>query len=140
MSDASRVAIVTGAAGGIGRALVEGLLSAGIRVAAVDRTADGLAAIASSAGARGKETALLTIEADLATDAAPGDIVGRTRGHFGKIDILVNNAGVGQATLRAQNWQQPIPSGRCVPTSGASSSRCTRRRRWPWPAPSCRTW
>jgi len=108
MSDASRVAIVTGAAGGIGRALVEGLLSAGIRVAAVDRTADGLAAIASSAGARGKETALLTIEADLATDAAPGDIVGRTRGHFGKIDILVNNAGVGQATLRAQNWQQPI--------------------------------
>jgi NAD(P)-dependent dehydrogenase (short-subunit alcohol dehydrogenase family) len=108
MSDTSRVAIVTGAAGGIGRALVEALLSAGIRVAAVDRTADGLAVIAASAAARGKESALLTIEADLATDAAPGDIVGRTRGHFGKIDILVNNAGVGQATLRTQNWQQPI--------------------------------
>src|SRR3954470_12499908 len=108
MSDTGRVAIVTGAAGGIGRALVHGLLGAGIRVAAVDRTAEGLGIVAANARQQGKETALLTIEADLASDAAPADIVGRTRGHFGKIDILVNNAGVGQATLRAQNWQQPI--------------------------------
>src|SRR5947209_19664050 len=36
MSDTQRAAIVTGAAGGIGRALVKGLLGAGIRVAAVD--------------------------------------------------------------------------------------------------------
>ena len=35
MSDLRRVAIVTGAAGGIGRALVSGLLGAGVRVAAV---------------------------------------------------------------------------------------------------------
>ena len=108
MSDAGRVAILPGAAGGIGRELVKGLLGAGIRVAAVDRTAEGLAAVAASAQAQGKDAALLTIEADLASDAAPAEIVGRARGHFGKIDILVNNAGVGQATLRAANWQQPI--------------------------------
>lgn len=108
MSDAGRVAIVTGAAGGIGRELVKGLLGAGIRVAAVDRTAEGLAAVAMSAQAQGKDAALLTIEADLAADRAPAEIVGRVRSHFGKIDILVNNAGVGQATLRAGNWQQPI--------------------------------
>ena len=42
MSDGQRTAIVTGAAGGIGRALVGGLLDAGIRVTATDRTADGL--------------------------------------------------------------------------------------------------
>ena len=41
MSDTQRVAIVTGAAGGIGRALVKGLLGAGLRVAAVDLTAGG---------------------------------------------------------------------------------------------------
>jgi NAD(P)-dependent dehydrogenase (short-subunit alcohol dehydrogenase family) len=108
MSDTGRVAIVTGAAGGIGRAFVKGLLGAGIRVAAVDRTAEGLAAVAGNAREQGSEAALLTIEADLAGDAAPAEIVGKARGHFGKIDILVNNAGVGQATLRAENWQQPI--------------------------------
>src|SRR5712692_1406583 len=105
MSEAQRTAIVTGAAGGIGRALVKGLLGAGIRVAAVDRTAEGLAALAREAGGAG---ALLTIEADLSRDTAAADIVARARDRFGKIDILVNNAGIGQATLRAANWQRPI--------------------------------
>src|SRR5260221_8807955 len=98
MSDTGRVAIVTGAAGGIGRALVKGLLGAGIRVAAVDRTADGLAALSADAGTTGREGgALMTIEADLSRDAAAADIVARARGHFGTVDILVNNAGIGQA-------------------------------------------
>jgi len=105
MSETERVAIVTGAAGGIGRALVKGLLGAGVRVAAVDLTAGGLAALAREAGGEG---ALLTIAADLTRDAAAADIVARTRERFGKIDILVNNAGIGQATLRAENWQRPI--------------------------------
>jgi NAD(P)-dependent dehydrogenase (short-subunit alcohol dehydrogenase family) len=108
MSGIERVAIVTGAAGGIGRALVKGLLGAGIRVAAVDRTAEGLAAVAAMAREAGQEAAFLTIEADLGSDEAAADIVGRTRGHFGKIDILVNNAGIGQGSLRADNWQRPI--------------------------------
>jgi NAD(P)-dependent dehydrogenase (short-subunit alcohol dehydrogenase family) len=108
MSDTQRVAIVTGAAGGIGRALVGGLLGNGLRVAAVDRTADGLAALADSARERQQGANLLTIEADLSRDDAAADIVAKTRGRFGKIDILVNNAGVGQATLRVDNWQRPI--------------------------------
>jgi NAD(P)-dependent dehydrogenase (short-subunit alcohol dehydrogenase family) len=105
MSNIERVAIVTGAAGGIGRALVKGLLVAGVRVAAVDLIAGGLAALAREAGGEG---GLLTIAADLSRDEAAGEIVARTRDHFGKVDILVNNAGVGQATLRAENWQRPI--------------------------------
>jgi NAD(P)-dependent dehydrogenase (short-subunit alcohol dehydrogenase family) len=105
MSNIEHVAIVTGAAGGIGRALVKGLLVAGIRVAAVDLIAGGLAALAREAGGEG---GLLTIAADLSRDEAAGEIVARTRDHFGKVDILVNNAGVGQATLRAENWQRPI--------------------------------
>jgi NAD(P)-dependent dehydrogenase (short-subunit alcohol dehydrogenase family) len=108
MSESQRAAIVTGAAGGIGRALVEGLLGAGIRVAAADRTADGLAALASMARERAHDAALLTIATDLSRDAAAADIVAQARDRFGRIDILVNNAGIGQGSLRPDNWQRPI--------------------------------
>jgi NAD(P)-dependent dehydrogenase (short-subunit alcohol dehydrogenase family) len=108
MSDGQRTAIVTGAAGGIGRALVGGLLDAGIRVVASDRTADGLKALEASARERGKEGVLLTVEADLARDDAVDRIVSAARERFGVIDILVNNAGVGQATIRSDNRQHPI--------------------------------
>jgi NAD(P)-dependent dehydrogenase (short-subunit alcohol dehydrogenase family) len=108
MSAEQRTAIVTGAAGGIGRELVLGLLGGGLGVAAVDRTAAGLAELAEMARQRQRGADLLTIEADLARDEAIDEIVSRARGRFGTIDILVNNAGVGQATLRTDNWQRPI--------------------------------
>jgi NAD(P)-dependent dehydrogenase (short-subunit alcohol dehydrogenase family) len=108
MSDNQPVAIVTGAAGGIGRALVGGLLGAGVRVAAVDRTEEGLTALAGDARQRQRGANLLTIATDLSRDEAAADIVAQTRARFGKIDILVNNAGIGQATLRTDNWQRPI--------------------------------
>ena len=108
MSEKQRTAIVTGAAGGIGRAMVGGLLGAGLRVAAVDRTADGLAALAEAAGERQQGASLLTIEADLAQDESIDKIVASARARFGTIDILVNNAGVGQATLRNDNRTNPI--------------------------------
>ena len=50
----------------------------------------------------------MTIEADLSRDESIDDIVGQARRRFGAIDILVNNAGVGQATMRPDNWQQPM--------------------------------
>jgi NAD(P)-dependent dehydrogenase (short-subunit alcohol dehydrogenase family) len=108
MSDVERTAVITGAAGGIGRSLVGGLLGAGVRVAAVDRTAQGLAELAQAAQERQQGANLLTIEADLARDEAIGEIVAKAKARFGAIDILVNNAGVGQATIRADNRQNPI--------------------------------
>jgi NAD(P)-dependent dehydrogenase (short-subunit alcohol dehydrogenase family) len=108
MSETNRVAIVTGAAGGIGRALVGGLLGAGVKVAAVDRTAEGLAELAQAAQERQQGANLMTIEADLAQDESIAEIVAQARARFGTIDILVNNAGVGQATVRADNRSRPI--------------------------------
>ena len=108
MSEQSRAAIVTGAAGGIGRELVLGLLGNGLRVAAVDRIAQGLAELAHAAQQRQKGANLMTIEADLTRDEAIDDIVAKARNGFGVIGILVNNAGVGQATIRSDNRQRPI--------------------------------
>lgn len=108
MSEQRRVAIVTGAAGGIGRELVLGLLGSEISVAAVDRTAQGLAELTRAAEQRQRGANLLTINADLARDEAIEEIVSQARSRFGVIDILVNNAGVGQATIRRDNRQHPI--------------------------------
>jgi NAD(P)-dependent dehydrogenase (short-subunit alcohol dehydrogenase family) len=87
---------------------VLGLLGEGLAVAAVDRTAHGLAELAEAAQARQQGAKLMTIEADLARDEAIDEIVSKVRGHLGMIDILVNNAGVGQATMRSDNRQRPI--------------------------------
>src|ERR1700730_9966104 len=102
MSEQQRVAIVTGAAGGIGRELVVGLLGKGLKVAAVDRTAQGLSELAQAVQQRQQGAKLMTIEADFAPDESIDEIVSKARGRFGVIDILVNNAGVGQATVRSE--------------------------------------
>ncbi len=52
MSEQQRVAIVTGAAGGIGQEIVLGLLGKGLAVAATDRTAQGLADLAGASQVR----------------------------------------------------------------------------------------
>jgi len=108
MSEQQRIALVTGAAGGIGRELVLGLLGNAINVVAVDRTTQGLAELSQIVQERQQAANLLMIEADLARDEAIDGIVAKARDRFGLIDILVNNAGVGQATIRTDNRQRPI--------------------------------
>ncbi len=103
-----RVAIVTGAAGGIGRAMVRGLLAAGIRVAGVDRDRGPLEALATGAREQRKAAELLTIDTDLAVDSAIDEITRTTRARFGRIDILVNNAGIGPGAIRPDSWQRPL--------------------------------
>jgi NAD(P)-dependent dehydrogenase (short-subunit alcohol dehydrogenase family) len=108
MAENQRVAIVTGSAGGIGRAMTQGLLAAGIRVAGVDRDRDPLEALAASAREQGKADDLLTIQTDLASDSATDEITRATRARFGRIDILVNNAGIGPGSIRPDSWQRPL--------------------------------
>jgi NAD(P)-dependent dehydrogenase (short-subunit alcohol dehydrogenase family) len=108
MSDTQRVAIVTGAAGGIGRAMVRGLLVAGIRVSGVDRDREPLEALAMTAGEQGKAAELLTVQTDLTNDTAADEIISATRARFGRIDILVNNAGIGPGSIRPDSWQRPL--------------------------------
>jgi NAD(P)-dependent dehydrogenase (short-subunit alcohol dehydrogenase family) len=108
MSETQRVAIVTGAAGGIGRAMTRRLLAAGIKVAGVDRDREPLEALAASAHQEGKAGELLTIQTDLANASSAEEITKATRARFGGIDILVNNAGIGPGSIRPDSWQRPL--------------------------------
>lgn len=108
MTETQKVAIVTGAAGGIGRAMVRGLLAAGIRVAGVDRDREPLEALATGAREQGNAGRLLTIQTDLTNNSAVDGITKATRERFGRIDILVNNAGIGPGAIRPDSWQRPL--------------------------------
>lgn len=88
---AGRTAIVTGASRGIGRATVLALSEAGVRVAAVARTADDLRAVA--AQPRGGE--IIAIPADVTRADEVRALVRRVQETFAGVDILVNNAGIG---------------------------------------------
>jgi 3-oxoacyl-[acyl-carrier protein] reductase len=88
-SIAGRVAIVTGAASGMGRATALLLASEGAKVAVTDLDLAACEAVAAEAGDNARAFAL---------DVADGEAIRRTvaaiADHFGGIDILINNAGV----------------------------------------------
>jgi len=108
MAETQRVAVVTGAAGGIGRAMTRALVAAGIRLAGVDRDREPLEALAANAREQGKAADLLTVQTDLTGDSAAEEITNAARDRFGRIDILVNNAGIGPGTIRPDSWQRPL--------------------------------
>jgi NAD(P)-dependent dehydrogenase (short-subunit alcohol dehydrogenase family) len=108
VAESQRVAIVTGAAGGIGSAMVRGLLATGIRVAGVDRDREPLEALAANAREQGKAADLLTVQTDLTSDSATEEITKAARDRFGRIDILVNNAGIGPGAIRPDSWERPL--------------------------------
>ncbi len=102
------VAILTGAASGLGRAMALGLLQAGIDVAAVDQQDGWLRELAGVAAERRLPGALQTIRADLAQAGSFDSVVADALGRFGRIDALVNNAGIGQASVRADQRRNPL--------------------------------
>ena len=87
----TRVAIITGASSGIGRALTERAVRAGWNVFAVGRREARLAELESIV--RGASGELVTLALDLRSDGAAKRIVGEALAKFGRIDVLVNNAG-----------------------------------------------
>lgn len=94
----SRVVFLTGAAGGIGLAMTQSLLTAGHRVVAVDRDAKALERLAER-HANAKDR-LHPVLADLAkTDGCERAIVA-ARARFGAIEAVVNNAGIGMSSVR----------------------------------------
>ena len=91
----SRIALVTGAGRGIGRASSLALASVGTRVAVTSRSQDELAQLATEIRGAGGEAH--TIVDDLSDRAAPERIVAAVRATWGPVEILVNNAGIGSS-------------------------------------------
>ena len=89
----NKVAIVTGASSGIGRATVVALAAEGAHVAAVGRDGSALQTVVEEAGHAGGHN-IAVVVADVTEAAAPGAIVEETLKRFGGIDVLVNAAGV----------------------------------------------
>jgi NAD(P)-dependent dehydrogenase (short-subunit alcohol dehydrogenase family) len=88
-----RVAVVTGAAQGIGEAIATGLAHFGADLALCDRDTEGLAATAVEIERAGRQ--VLTGELDVRDHEAVGRFLDRVEERFGQVDILVNNAGGG---------------------------------------------
>jgi len=86
-----KVAIVTGAARGIGLAIVERLLTADYRVALLDRDK---ATLAAATRKLDHWELTLPIACDVSQPAQVQDAVTQTADHFGRIDSLINNAGI----------------------------------------------
>jgi 3-oxoacyl-[acyl-carrier protein] reductase len=82
----ARVAVVTGAAQGIGRAVAERLAQTGHRLALLD--VKGLDAVADALPGS------LALRCDVADPASVEDCVGRIAAEWGHVDVLVNNAGI----------------------------------------------
>jgi NAD(P)-dependent dehydrogenase (short-subunit alcohol dehydrogenase family) len=88
-----RVAVVTGAAQGIGEATALALARFGAHVAVCDRDADGLASTVADIEALGRRTHSAVL--DVRDEDASAAFLAGVGEQFGKIDILVNNAGGG---------------------------------------------
>ena len=86
-----RVAIVTGASQGIGRAIAVEMAKVGAHVVAVSRRLATLEPVADAVRAQGRRA--LPLACDVADAGQVDDVVARTLDSFGRIDLLVNNAG-----------------------------------------------
>jgi len=102
-----RVAIITGAARGLGRAAAERLYERGASVAVNVRDRERAVAVADSLGERA-----LAVAGDIGAEGVSEDIVRRTLERFGRVDILVNNAAMARSTrfgaLSAAEWRATL--------------------------------
>lgn len=102
-----RVALITGASRGLGRATAERLHERGASVAVNARDTKRAEAVARELGARA-----FAVPGDIADDAAIASIVQRTLERFGRIDVLVNNAALPFTSrfeqISAEEWRRAI--------------------------------
>lgn len=106
---ANKIALITGAAGGIGRGIAIRFAREGARVGVLDLSAAASQQVVDEISAAGGQA--LALGADISQEPEVERAVGRLRDAFGPINVLVNNAAV-------------MPAGRLHETSPADFDRC----------------
>lgn len=97
MSTSNKIALVTGAGSGIGRACALGLAAAGWHVALAGRRADALQETVAAAGKDGER--LLPVPTDVGKPESVKALFAAIRQRFGRLDLLFNNAGMGTPAM-----------------------------------------
>jgi NAD(P)-dependent dehydrogenase (short-subunit alcohol dehydrogenase family) len=110
-SASGKVALVTGAGRGIGRAVALALLQAGYRVVLAGRSEAPLQALAQQAAADGYEA--LAVPADVSDAASVDALFARIKAVYGRLDVLFNNAGIGAPAvpideLSVEQWNAVV--------------------------------
>jgi NAD(P)-dependent dehydrogenase (short-subunit alcohol dehydrogenase family) len=111
MAANGKIALVTGAGSGIGRAAALALLREGYSVVLTGRRAEALAQTVAAAGPDG--TRALAVAADVSDPASVDGLFERTRATFGRLDLLFNNAGTGVPPvpledLTVEQWRRVV--------------------------------
>ena len=104
MNLSGKIALVTGASRGIGKAIAEKLVACGATVIGTATTENGAEAISQYLGQNGKGLAL-----NVTDEASIESVISTIKAEFGDIDILVNNAGITRDNLlmrmKDDEWQ-----------------------------------
>src|SRR5262245_622812 len=109
MAALQKVALVTGAGTGIGRAVVLGLARDGFAVVLAGRRKDLLESVAKEAG----NAPTLTVPTDVSNPDAIRALFAKTKDSFGRLDLLFNNAGIGAPAvpleeLPYETWKKVV--------------------------------
>jgi NAD(P)-dependent dehydrogenase (short-subunit alcohol dehydrogenase family) len=121
---AGQVALITGGAGAIGRAISEGLVGAGAKVALVDIAAERLHNYGQTLADKHGDGMVLTIQADVCDSQQVKRAFERTLEAFGRLDILVNNAAATQ--IKAVDLVSDEEIDRIVDTNLKGYVKCAR--------------